>query len=173
MARRLGYEIASTTLHVEGGDTLRPAFALQRVTPQLDTVRAKAPYARTRLGEFDERRALKVGHFIAADEIDKRNPTYLSDLLRSVLSVNIQETPTKRVALSKRSPMASFRSSICPFQIFVDGLIFSEDGDVSNVPPPSNIAGVEIYSGPATIPLQYKRHDTQCGIILIWTKGGQ
>lgn len=172
MARRLGYASASAALHLEGGDTLRPAFALHRVVAELDTVRASAAYARTRLGEFDERRAAKVGHFITADEIDKRNPVYLSDMLRSVLSVNIIETPTSRAAVSKRSPVASFRSATCPFQIFVDGLIFSESGDLTNVPPPSNIAGVEVYSGPATIPLQYKRHDSLCGIILIWTKDG-
>jgi Carboxypeptidase regulatory-like domain/TonB-dependent Receptor Plug Domain len=176
MARRLGYGGASVTLHVEGGDTLRPAFALQRVVAQLDTVRASAAYARTRLGEFDERRAAKVGHFITADEIDKRNPVYVSDMLRSVLSVTIEERttggPPRRVAVSKRSPMASLRSATCPFQIFVDGLIFAEDGDLTNVPSPSNIAGVEVYSGPATIPLQYKRHDSLCGVILIWTKDG-
>ena len=40
LARRLGYASASVTLHVDGGDTLRPSFALRRVTPELDTVRA-------------------------------------------------------------------------------------------------------------------------------------
>ena len=34
MARRLGYASASATLHLDGGDTLRPSFSLRRVLPQ-------------------------------------------------------------------------------------------------------------------------------------------
>jgi hypothetical protein len=164
MARRLGYASASSTLHIDGGDTLRLSLALLRVTPELDTVRASALRATTRLGEFEERRAHVMGHFITEEEIDKRNPINIADMLRTVLSVRIVERGPVRTALSMRSFVP------CPFQVFVDGLAFSESGDLTSAPSPKEIAGVEIYSGSATIPLQYKRHDTGCGVILIWTK---
>jgi Carboxypeptidase regulatory-like domain/TonB-dependent Receptor Plug Domain len=167
VARRLGYASASATLHLDGGDTLRPSFSLHRVTPELGTVRASAVRATTRLGEFEERRARKVGHFLTEDEIDRRNPISIADMLRSVLSVQIEERGPARKAFSMRSV------AHCPFQIFVDGLIFSDSGTLTNAPSPKEIAGVEIYSGPATVPLEYKRHDTMCGVILIWTKGGE
>lgn len=165
MARRLGFASASVTLHIDAGDTLRPAFALGRVTPQLDTVRASAAFATTRMGEFEERRARKVGHFITAEEIEKRNPVFLTDMLRSVLSVRVGRDPYQ---------VGTMRSTTgCPFQIFVDGQIFSETGSLWSTPTTKEIAGVEIYSGPATVPLEYKRTNTRCGAILIWTKGGQ
>lgn len=168
LARRIGFASASATLHIDGGDTLRPSFALQRAVAELDTVRASAVSNSLRLGEFEERRARKVGHFITADEIYKSNPVYIADMLEKVLSVRIVARAIGvRAAYSMRTA-----GETCPFQIFVDGKIFDEHGDLSNAPPPSDVAGVEVYSGPATIPLEYKRHDTMCGIILIWTKGG-
>jgi Carboxypeptidase regulatory-like domain len=167
IARRLGYASASVALHLEAGDTLRPSFTLRRATPELDTVRSSAVVAAARLGEFEERRAQQVGHFITADEIYKRNPLNIADMMRTVLSVRISEKGAMRLASSMRTPGG------CPFQIFVDGTLFSEGGDLTNVPTPGEIHGVEIYSGPATIPLQYKRSGTRCGVILIWTKSGQ
>lgn len=150
LARRFGYASASVTLHVDGGDTLRPSFALRRVTPELDTVRASALFAVSRLGEFEERRARNIGgHFITADEIYKRNPIGIGDLLATTLM-----------------------GTNCNFQIFVDGQLFSDAGKLSEVPAPSEIYGVEVYTGPATIPLQYKRANAGCGVILIWTKSG-
>jgi len=90
MARRLGFASASVALSLDAGDTLRPAFALRAVTPLLDTVRASAIFAVTRLGEFEERRARSIGgHFITADEIYKRNPTGIGDMLASVPSLAV------------------------------------------------------------------------------------
>jgi hypothetical protein len=171
LARRLGYASGSITLHVDHGDTLRPSLSLQPITPELDTVRASAVYATTRLGEFEERRSHKIGHFVTADEIYKRNPVHIADMLQSVLSVKIVgDRIGVRKAFTRREIPGN---PLCPFQIFIDGQIFDESGDLSNAPPPGNVAGIEIYSGPATIPLEYKRHDTMCGIILIWTKSGE
>lgn len=165
LVRRLGYASASASLRLGEGDTLRPAFALRRAVTELDTMRTSATSAPTRLGEFEERRAHTIGHFITQDEIEKRDPISIADMLRSVLSVGISERGIRRVAYSMRAPG-------CPFQIFVDGQLFSERGDLTTAPAPKEIAGVEIYSGPATIPLQYKRHDTMCGVIVIWTRSG-
>lgn len=166
LVRRLGYASASASLHLGEGDTLRPAFALRRAVAALDTMRTSATSAPTRLGEFEERRARQVGHFITQDEIEKRGPISIADMLRSVLSVGISEGGARRMAYSLRAP------GRCPFQVFVDGQVFSERGDLTTAPAPKEIAGVEIYSGPATIPLEYKRHDTMCGVILIWTRSG-
>ena len=55
--------------------------------------------------------------------------------------------------------------------MFVDGILFSENGALGKRHRRrAEIAGVEIYSGPATIPLEYKRQGTKCGVILIWTR---
>ena len=43
-----------------------------------------------------------------------------------------------------------------------------------DLPPPSAMAGIEYYSGPATIPVQYKSTSGAgfCGVVLMWTKDG-
>lgn len=114
----------------------------------------------TRLGEFEERRAHSIGHFITADDIEKAHPAWITDMLRTVLSVGVNDQ--KRTVGNTRAG--------CGFQIFLDGVIVSEHGDLNGVPAPRDIAGVEIYSAPATIPLQYKRNGAKCGVILAWTK---
>ena len=170
MARRLGFASASVALSLDVGDTLRPAFALRPVTPMLDTVRASAIFAVTRLGEFEDRRAHSIGgHFITADEIYTRNPTGIGDMLASVPSLAVSGPFGNQTVSPMRVGSLNQR---CAIQIFVDGMLFDEMGRLSNVPTPSEIAGVEIYSGPTTIPLQYKRASSGCGIILIWTKSG-
>ena len=44
--------------------------------------------------------------------------------------------------------------------------------NLDNLPSPKEIAGIEMYPGPATAPLQYGGSGTRCGVILIWTKSG-
>lgn len=174
--RRIGYATSSTSFHLSEGDTLRPSFALQRLPlpAEMDTVRTIGAWLPGRLAEFEERRRHSIGgHFITQAEIERRNPVYLADILRGIPSVEIREGPFgPAMAISKRD-LGDLRRPLCPFQIFVDGMIFSEQGDVGQIPSPKEIAAVEIYSGPATLPLQYKRHDSGCGIILIWTRSGK
>jgi hypothetical protein len=35
-----------------------------------------------------------------------------------------------------------------------------------------DVEAIEVYKGPASIPAQFIDSDTQCGVILIWTKRG-
>ena len=110
LVRRLGYASASASLQLGAGDTVRPAFVLRHVAAELDTMRISATGRLTRLGEFEERRAYKVGHFITQDEIEKRGSISIADMLRSVLSVGISEGGPTRAAYSLRAP------GRCPFR---------------------------------------------------------
>jgi hypothetical protein len=44
--------------------------------------------------------------------------------------------------------------------------------DMTNLPPPDQIYGIEVFGGPATIPPQYNGagNDKMCGLIVIWTR---
>jgi hypothetical protein len=38
------------------------------------------------------------------------------------------------------------------------------------LPTPKEIAGIEVYDGPATVPAQFSGMDRRCGMVLVWTK---
>jgi hypothetical protein len=58
----------------------------------------------------------------------------------------------------------------CPLQVFVDDVLLPPPANLADIASPREIAAIEVYSGPATIPLQYKPPNSGCGVILIWTK---
>ena len=163
IVRRIGYGAASLSVQIAGGDTLRPSVTLLRASTKLDTVAIHGERTTPAMQEFEERRKLGFGHFITQAEIDKRNPVALSDMLNGIPS--IQVLPGGRI-LNVRA------GSGCLLQIFVDGVKLPA-GSIDNIAVPKEVAGVEIYSGAATIPLQYKTlSGSFCGVILIWTRIG-
>jgi hypothetical protein len=186
VVHHLGYVPMSTSIQVADGDTLRVSFMLRQIATALDTVVIAAKSLGARMTEFEERRKLGFGHFLTQADIEQRNSVFLGDLLAVVPSIKIQEGPSSQAAYSARG-------QLCPFQVFVDGVYFAptepppppvptqgpglgrtppQGTNLLELPPVSNIAGIEIYSGPSTIPLQYQRLDAGCGVILIWTKAG-
>jgi hypothetical protein len=44
--------------------------------------------------------------------------------------------------------------------------------DMTNLPPPDQIHGIEVFGGPASIPPQYNgaANNKMCGLIAIWTR---
>jgi len=170
--RRIGYAPLFAPVEVTARDTVRGSYSLRAVPPMLDTVAVTAfrPLS-SRLGEFKERRRLGQGSFITQADIEKRNPLRLSDLFRTIPSVTVNGT-----AWSRRVGVLP-----CPFQFFVDGVLLPQPIDMDKwLPEPRDLAGIEVYAGPADIPLQYKtvgssegwRSGGFCGVILLWTKDG-
>ena len=60
----------------------------------------------------------------------------------------------------------------CPLRVFIDGVLLPSPANLYDLPSPKELAGIEIYPGPETIPLQYKTGESGCGVMLFWTKDG-
>ena len=162
IVRRIGFEAASLSLQLTAGDTARPSVALLRASTKLDTVAIRGQRSTPAMQEFEERRKLGFGHFITQAEIDKRNPVALSDMFNGIPSVQV--TPGGGIL--------NLRQNKCPFNIFVDGVKLPVGG-IDNIAVPKEVAGIEVYMGAATIPLQYKSiSGSFCGVILLWTRIG-
>lgn len=174
VVRRIGYAPFSTVIQVPAADTARPSFVLETADVSLDTIRvtAAAPNFSPMLRGFEDRRLHSQGQFMTADEIRKLNFVGLSDLLYTFKSVKMGGGG---VPLNARSFFD------CPYQWFVDGVIIPTPRNVdTELPPPSLIHGIEVYSTAGTIPVEYatfgdgqgnlRRGGSFCGVILVWTK---
>lgn len=163
LVRRIGFTATSVTVQLAAGDTVTPALVLKRAPTKLDTVTVKGQQLTPALQEFESRRKLGFGHFITQAEIDKRNPVLLSDLIAMVPSVKV-------------GPLGGWPGNIrsgCLFVVYIDGVRLPTGNGFNDIAQPKEISGIEIYSGPATIPVQYKpTSGSFCGVILLWTRIG-
>ena len=57
-------------------------------------------------------------------------------------------------------------------QVVLDGIILPRNFDLDLLPPPKQIAGIEVYTGAATIPPQFGGPDRRCGVVAVWTRDG-
>ncbi len=170
----IGYVPIAVAMGVAERDTLRPSFTLRPIARALDTMIVSERSLTQRMKEFEDRRNIVLaGNSITGDEIEKRNSVYVADTIRFVPSIGIAEKRAGvRVAQNIRGSNGVPGVPGCPFQLFLDGLPMPPLTNLANLPPPKDLAGIEIYSGPATIPLQYKYGTSSCGVILFWTKTG-
>ncbi|MEP6779977.1 MAG: carboxypeptidase regulatory-like domain-containing protein [Gemmatimonadaceae bacterium] len=177
VVRRIGYAPASGIVQVKAGDTLRLSYTLARSVAVMDTIRIRERRVSMRMREFETRRAQGLGQFLTQEEIEKRNSLQLMDYFRNmsgiIVSRQTQEAFGATIALSKREGGSfSTGSGACAMQILLDGIVLPRFFDLELLPPPHSIAGVEVYSGPATTPLQFGGPDRRCGVIAVWTRDG-
>ena len=180
--RRVGYVPSSVTVSGrEPGDSvvvlLAPASA-----QTLGTVEVRATATSMRYLEFDRRRLSgRAGIFITDSQLVKGGFIKLTDLFRRYPSLwVIDSLGTKLVASSRsKKPIMGVRAkggptadlAACVFQVLIDDQIMPWGFDLDELNG-SDIHGIEVYPGPATIPAEYAstRTDVACGLIVIWTK---
>ncbi|HXT16495.1 MAG TPA: carboxypeptidase regulatory-like domain-containing protein [Gemmatimonadaceae bacterium] len=165
---RIGYEPGRVTLNLRPGEALDVDFTLVDAAVELPAVESNA--TNTWLKKFNDHRASQGGgHFFTREDIEKANPRQLSDMLRSIpglqLSAKPVGPPTVRMA---RSNLGAFGD--CPVQYWVDGMR-ATDFELDDVAP-REVEAIEVYSGPATLPPEYRTRigTSSCGTIAIWTR---
>jgi hypothetical protein len=194
IVRRLGFHPASGILEVQPNDTLRYSYALVRAPQGLDTVHVATERRSLRMMEFDDRRKLGEGQFLTQEEIDRHNSVFVSDLVRFFFrGIKIKEGgggkgsggQIQEYATSSRggggaamlgnpgNPQTQVIVPVdCYMKIVIDDVPMPAPFDLHLLPPPREIAGIELYTGPATLPVRFNGLDAWCGLILIWTKDG-
>ncbi len=179
IVRRLGYRPISAIIEVARADTVRLSYTLEPVTHALDRVVITEERRSLRMMEFEERRRQGQGFFITQDMIEKRNLPVSADYLR--LSTTVALAPSHNnsgisdlVAVSKREAGSIYGdgAGACAMQIVIDGVPMPPRFPLELLPNPRELAGIEIYSGPATVPAQFSGLDRRCGMIIFWTRDG-
>jgi hypothetical protein len=178
LARRLGYEPLSVSVQLIAGDTERVSFSLERNTTTLDTVVVAAKGVPSRLDEFETRyRNHLASSAFNRDDIVKVNPIDTWQMLSRVPSVKFDSKGSALIAVSNRGMKIdrTMQAVPCIMSVMIDGIrMGGADGnfDLTRLPPPEDIHGIEVFAGPASIPPQYggAGNNKMCGLIAIWTR---
>jgi hypothetical protein len=167
------FRIADGETSVNLSITLHPlAVRLAEIVVEADRTIIVA----SRLAAFYLRRRTGQGRYFTPWEIEKLNPSLLSDVLRRAPGLWIsQDRQGKNVIRTHRAStwdQAEASTGCRGTVVYLDGMPQQSDQDVDFLIPPDLVAGVEIYTGPAQIPPEYNttQPNAACGVILIWTK---
>lgn len=116
------------------------------------------------LHEFHERRQSNgLGHYFTRADIVRRQPQYLSEMLRMIPRVSIARSRTGALVLRMRG---------CRYapMVWIDGsrAAGSELDEVARV---DDVEAMEVYPTSAGVPAQYlDRSNVGCGTILVWSR---
>ena len=106
------------------------------------------------------------GRYITRAMLEQRQPASLQDMLRSVPGVQISCPRTQRVCTLR------LRRAGCDPSYFMDGM--PTDPSVLYLTVPTDVEGIEIYSGPSQAPIELEgMRRSGCGVIAIWTRVGE
>lgn len=172
--RRIGYTEAQVDLHVAQGDNAFTVMVdpLSGVLSEVKVVDKKL--TSLRLADFEARRLRgEPNAVITREQIKKREPIALSQMLRSLPGVQVVDDFGVKIAVAARGSVPGRGQTVtaCPMRIAVDGMIRPPLTSLDETVP-SEVYGIEVYYGPARLPMQLAtfRTDKWCGLVAIWTR---
>jgi TonB family protein len=155
---------------VEPGETRSLAITIDRLVPELSAVVVKGTRRQPtgEFGGFYDRVGNGFGYFVTRDQIERRNPSNVTDLMRSVPGVRLISTRYVQRAVRLRNANAN-----CPPQFWMDGIRLGEEYDMDFLDPAS-VEGIEVYSM-ASVPARFMVGPERriCGTIVMWTRQGE
>lgn len=176
-ARKIGFRPGVIAVAIAAGRNTIPIIISSADFPTLDTVRIVGDERKRndRLDEFESRRLNAAATWsITRAEILKRNPTSAWQMLSSIPGIKVAENGGFVRALPTRVVQVSLLDNRpCFMKVAVDGVVWQDDPpNLANLPSPDAIHGIEVFAGPASIPLQYggTGKDKWCGLIAVWTR---
>lgn len=194
-AFRLGYQPVVDGIIELGENGFLPVHLYMKLRPVelpevTATVRRERVERKLVNAGFYDRAKSGFGHFVTPEEIRKRPPADVPDLLRRIpgpqfvdqgVHGNIPLFRARGRAAPRvdagGNPTSGPPAGYCFPALYMDGVeVWSPN--IPTPPPPieevvavEDIVGVEVYAGGATKPLQWGGSEGNCGIIVFWTGG--
>jgi hypothetical protein len=191
-AQRTGYRAATTgELPVGVRESVAVEVRLSTsavvIEPLTVTARAEPPRRRSlELSGFYDRERLGIGQYLRREDIEKHSNQNLAQVLSRVPGAAIyyrnstqyiyfprNGDPFQRLSNSnslrrRRDPP---RNDCLP-RLFLDGVrvVYDDRTDINTIIDPDQVEAIEVFRGPSEIPVQYNDNNSQCGVILVWTK---
>ena len=167
--RHLGYTPETTSVTLANGEQRELAFKLTHVVPAELNAVVVADRLRGKMAPFNARRARGVGTFITREQIEARHAVSISELLRYIPGVGVQQRMAgePQPVQMRRSASSTLRGD-CVVRLYVDGQRY-ENGNVDDFHP-TFVEGIEVYRSASEIPADFRANDATCGVISIWTR---
>jgi hypothetical protein len=121
---------------------------------------------------FYERMERGLGWFVDPEEIERRKPSRITDILRRAPGVQV---------ISQGAMGADIRlfdsqrlQGDCPPSIYLDGLLaraYPRSGPpITDLVDVATVAAIEVLRRPSEIPSRYRGSRSACGVVLVWLK---
>jgi iron complex outermembrane receptor protein len=166
--RAIGYGTGSWVVPLGDGEVTEFVLEIEALETVLDPVSVVAPPSPTdrRLIGFEERRSRRQGVFFTEEQIEASHASTLLDMLRGIPGVRlICRSQACEVQMTRGA-----KATGCTADWVVDGISATLSG--SPHIPIVGIVGIEIYRSASEAPAEFLKPDSQCGVIVLWTKSG-
>lgn len=184
----IAYRPSEGFVAVRGGEVVEVRLAVSEqvfdMEPLVVTARSRPLLQNERMGGFHIRQARGLGTFIGRGSLEGRSGARVTDLLREAPGIEVIHTGTARILRGRTASPgfpAGTTNPFCSPMIYLDGTKITtrtlEEPDLEDAVriidaiPLSQIAGIEIYAGAASVPGAFAGLDTNCGVVAVWTRG--
>ena len=178
-ARALGFRPARVAVDLAPRRSASADVAFGERVASLESVHVYGSRSRAlRLqAEFLERmKRGGAGRFVTPQQIERRAPTYASDLLDNVPGVEVLDRGAGGAARGSSARQVWMRSldggGRCNPEVYVDGVAVQDGGaDFDVLVSARQVMALEVYRSLATVPAQFAPTSRNgCGVILVWLK---
>ena len=178
--RAVGYEPMVFSTYLTPRQAVLPDFIIEHTVQVL----AERNVTASTLGlrGFEYRRRTGQGYYLTREQIEKRKALTAAQLFTGIPSVWVQQSGTVAIRRTEGQIGLKFPGGCLPVY-YVDGVpreipmpqfsgIMPPDLGPNNFVTPNEIEAVEVYKGLGSIPVEFKKLDAGCGVIVIWTRRG-
>ena len=165
--RAIGFMPTQMAVDILEGQAGAAEVELAGIAVTLDTVKVTAQrlYASRKLVETERRIRSGMGHILGPEEITKRNPWVLTDLLRTMPGIRVipNRFGADEVWIRERRGLG-----FCRPEFIVDNIrmVVDQDFPVNSIVPMSDVLALEVYTN--MVPGEFITH-TDCGVIAVTT----
>ena len=168
-ARALGFTPRRVAVDIPDSAEAVVEVAMDVFVPTIDTVRVRASRsaADDLFAEFDRRRKTSSGYFIDSEQLNKRSPIYMSDVLRGTPGITI--SPGTNLQGDQILMRGTSGAGSCTPAVYLDGVRATmPDGTLDDLVDPQQVRAIEVYSRSTNAPMSFQSQNG-CGTIVIWT----
>lgn len=160
--RAVAHTPVGQAVDLRDGDTVQVRVALAVAPIVLDTVRVQATRMSAEMAGFEERRRTGFGFTLTEAQIKYR--TNIRAVFVGVPHLRVVGPAVGQFSLVFQLPSGA----TCVPTFFIDGRQGAQHELYAFAP--DQIAGVEFYARPSTVPTRFQTSMNECGAIVVWTK---